>query len=34
MCEHMGGKIVHRLSAHYVLIQDPAGAVMIIYQAD
>jgi predicted enzyme related to lactoylglutathione lyase len=34
MCEHLGGKIVHRLSAHYVLIQDPAGAVMIIYQAD
>ena len=34
MCEHLGGKILHRLSAHYVLIQDPAGAVMIIYQAD
>ena len=34
MCEHLGGKIVHRLSAHYVLIRDPAGAVMIIYQAD
>lgn len=34
LCEHMGGQIIHRLSAHYVLIQDPAGAVMMIYQAD
>ena len=34
LCEHLGGRIVHRLSAHYVLIQDPAGAVMMIYQAE
>jgi predicted enzyme related to lactoylglutathione lyase len=33
-CERLGGKIVHRLSAHYVLIQDPVGAVMMLYQAD
>jgi len=33
-CERLGGKIVHRLSAHYVLIQDPAGAVMMLYQAE
>jgi predicted enzyme related to lactoylglutathione lyase len=32
LCEHLGGKVLHRLSAHYVLIQDPAGAVMMIYQ--
>ena len=34
MCQRLGGRIVHRLSAHYVLIQDPAGAVMMIYQAE
>jgi len=33
-CQRLGGKIVHRLSEHYVLIQDPAGAVMMIYQAE
>ena len=31
-CQHLGGKVLHRLSEHYVLIQDPAGAVMMIYQ--
>jgi len=33
-CQRLGGKILHRLSPHYVLIQDPAGAVMMIYQAE
>ena len=34
LCEHLGGKVLHRLAAHYTLIQDPAGAVMMIYQAE
>ena len=32
-CERLGGKVVCRYSQNYVCIQDPAGAVMMIYQA-
>jgi hypothetical protein len=31
-CQRLGGKVLHRLSRDYVLIQDPAGAVIMIYQ--
>src|SRR5438105_4339747 len=32
-CQRLGGKILHRSSHDYCLIQDPAGAVMMIMQA-
>lgn len=33
-CERLGGRVVCRHSEKFTVIQDPAGAVMMIYQAD
>ena len=33
-CERMGGKVVCRHSERYIVIEDPAGAVMVLYQAE
>lgn len=32
-CERLGGKVLHRWQSGCVLIQDPAGAVMVICEA-
>jgi len=32
LCEELGGKIITRLGEKYCVIQDPAGAVMMICQ--
>jgi predicted enzyme related to lactoylglutathione lyase len=31
-CERLGGRVLHRMHSGCVLIQDPAGAVMVICQ--
>ena len=33
-CQRMGGKVVCRHSERYIVIEDPAGAVMMLYQAE
>jgi predicted enzyme related to lactoylglutathione lyase len=33
-CERLGGKVVHRVSEKCCVIEDPAGAVMAVMQAE
>ncbi len=33
-CQRMGGKVVCRHSERYIVIEDPAGAVMMLCQAE